>query len=152
MRKMISTTGVILALVCLLLTACSDGSNGGSSVVKHEPYRKADGSLINGGPFTGTGNGHNTLSVTLEFDRGVISKVDLDLSRETAMYIRRFPDLAEAWILEHNDAAFDILAGASETARGVRNAVHNILSDQQAVNIGWRKVRIARPRVFEEID
>ena len=94
-------------------------------------------------PFSGVVSGSATgyypdLRVTLTLENGIITGVDLDLSRETASFARGPGQEAPELIKTMNSTNVDTIAGASETSRGIREAGKEaLLQIPGVVDVGY---------------
>ena len=75
------------------------------------------------GTVSGTARGHSPgVEVTLTLVNGIITEVELNLSRETAAFARTPGREAPGLIIEMNSTNIDTIAGATETSDGIREA------------------------------
>jgi hypothetical protein len=119
----------VFVLTGFLAYADTGNSNNGSGTVGAK-------ALWGNPPFSGTVKGSSSLaygrkpiSVTLTLTTGRIVDVKMNLSGETASYVRGLPDKAKTQMINANtwDVPIDTVSGATKSVNGIRDAAKKAL-------------------------
>ncbi len=88
----------------------------------------ADEAAPTDGTYTATGKGVGTVTVTLTVADGSIAEATVDVSGETPWVGGAMADILAAALVEHNDGAVDVVAGATMTCEGAMAAAARCLA------------------------